>query len=191
MCCADQWPVLADEQRRTPQRWPIWAAISGRIRAVHRTRRRARRPSPGGRPFHRFEGAEPTTTLLGDLLLPCLGRPLDGWLAVGDLLLVAVAERLAGQLDPGDLIARIGGDEFVVLVAPSTGRERLVELTDRLLAALVAPIPVEGHHLSLSISIGVVEAPASGGTARLRELGCDTAQGWYYARPTEPHRLSA
>jgi diguanylate cyclase (GGDEF)-like protein/PAS domain S-box-containing protein len=84
--------------------------------------------------------------------------------SVGDQLLVAVSERLAAQVDPSDLIARIGGDEFVVLVAPSTGRDRLTELTDRLLAVLGTPIPVEGHQLSLSASIGVVEAPAGRST---------------------------
>ena len=84
--------------------------------------------------------------------------------AVGDQLLVAVARRLAAQIAPGDLIARLGGDEFVVLVAPARDRHALTELTDRLLAALAAPIPIEGHDLSLSASIGVVEAPASGST---------------------------
>ena len=84
--------------------------------------------------------------------------------SVGDQLLVAVSERLAAQVDPGDLIARIGGDEFVVLVTPSTGRGRLTELTDRLLTVLATPIPIDGHQLSLSASIGVVEAPAGSST---------------------------
>jgi diguanylate cyclase (GGDEF)-like protein len=84
--------------------------------------------------------------------------------SVGDQLLVAVSERLAAQVDPGDLIARIGGDEFVVLVTPSTGRDRLTELTDRLLTVLATPIPIDGHQLSLSASIGVVEAPAGSST---------------------------
>ncbi len=84
--------------------------------------------------------------------------------SVGDQLLVAVSDRLAAELGHGDLIARVGGDEFVVLVAPSTGREQLTALTERLLDALAVPIPIEGHHLSLSVSIGVVEAPAGGTT---------------------------
>ena len=76
---------------------------------------------------------------------------------VGDALLVAVAARLARcAADRGHLVARMGGDEFVVLVEdPADGA--LDALADALLAVLDDPVEVGEHRLSVGASIGVVE----------------------------------
>ncbi|MGX7823880.1 putative bifunctional diguanylate cyclase/phosphodiesterase [Actinokineospora sp. 24-640] len=77
---------------------------------------------------------------------------------VGDELLVAVAARLDALITaPNRLVARMGGDEFVVLVERSSGREELVGLAERILAALAEPVSIGGHRLSVSASVGVVE----------------------------------
>ncbi|GGS20122.1 putative bifunctional diguanylate cyclase/phosphodiesterase [Actinokineospora fastidiosa] len=82
---------------------------------------------------------------------------------VGDELLVAVAARLDALVTaPNRLVARMGGDEFVVLVEQSTGRDELVDLAERILAALAEPVSIGGHRLSVSASIGVVERPVAG-----------------------------
>jgi diguanylate cyclase (GGDEF)-like protein/PAS domain S-box-containing protein len=94
---------------------------------------------------------------------------LDGFAAVndslghsvGDQLLVAVAGRLRGCVrSPGETVARIGGDEFVALVADPAGLEDVTDLADRILSALARPVRVEGRDLTVRCSIGIVEGPA-------------------------------
>jgi predicted signal transduction protein with EAL and GGDEF domain len=62
----------------------------------------------------------------------------------------------------GYLLARMGGDEFVVLVERSSGTEELVSVAQSLLAALHQPLQISDHRLSVSASIGVVERPVAG-----------------------------
>jgi diguanylate cyclase (GGDEF)-like protein/PAS domain S-box-containing protein len=77
---------------------------------------------------------------------------------LGDQLLRAVGGRLDRCVSAaGRLVARIGGDEFVILIERSTGTDEVVAVADSVLAALVAPIPIGGHEFTVSASIGVVE----------------------------------
>jgi diguanylate cyclase (GGDEF)-like protein len=89
---------------------------------------------------------------------------LDGFKAVndtlghyiGDLLLAEVGDRLRRHL-PGRLVARLGGDEFVILLEDTTCTDQAIKVADAALAAVSAPICVDGHELSISASIGIVE----------------------------------
>ncbi|WP_346268262.1 EAL domain-containing protein [Streptomyces sp. SCUT-3] len=99
---------------------------------------------------------------------------LDGFKAVndslghatGDRLLVAVAERLTGCLrGPHQSVARMGGDEFTALVVDPAGPHEVTELARRFLAALAAPVHIDGRDLSVNVSIGVVESSTDGTTA--------------------------
>ncbi|MET7640616.1 EAL domain-containing protein [Streptomyces sp. NPDC005438] len=80
--------------------------------------------------------------------------------AVGDQLLVAVAERLQ-SCAPAQrhLVARIGGDEFVILTESPEHRDEITDLARQALASLATPISVDGRDLSVRASIGVVEGP--------------------------------
>jgi diguanylate cyclase (GGDEF)-like protein/PAS domain S-box-containing protein len=81
--------------------------------------------------------------------------------AIGDRLLVAVAGRLRSSIDPAEhFLSRVGGDEFVVLVRTGQGPEYLVQLANRLLAAVSAPIDIDGCRLAVSASIGIADQPA-------------------------------
>ncbi|MCX4388586.1 bifunctional diguanylate cyclase/phosphodiesterase [Micromonospora peucetia] len=80
---------------------------------------------------------------------------------VGDGLLVAMADRLRLALD-GHLVARLGGDEFVVLVEGTTGTDDAVAVAEAALAAVREPVLVDGHELSVSASIGIVERAVAG-----------------------------
>jgi diguanylate cyclase (GGDEF)-like protein len=73
----------------------------------------------------------------------------------GDRLLVLVAERLAGCLRPGDTIARIGGDEFAVLLEELREPGDAARAAQRLLDALEAPFEVRDRELYMSASIGI------------------------------------
>jgi diguanylate cyclase (GGDEF)-like protein len=77
---------------------------------------------------------------------------------VGDLLLKQVAARLQMILRSSDLLARIGGDEFIVLLQHTNNR-RTSDICDRILKTLAAPFNVEGHSIHIGISIGVALCP--------------------------------
>jgi diguanylate cyclase (GGDEF)-like protein/PAS domain S-box-containing protein len=82
---------------------------------------------------------------------------------IGDRLLLSVADRLdRGVTRSGHLVARMGGDEFVVLVGRSSGVDEMIELAERLLAALSEPFGIGNHVLTISASIGMVERAIAG-----------------------------
>ncbi|MFI0465544.1 putative bifunctional diguanylate cyclase/phosphodiesterase [Saccharopolyspora sp. 5N102] len=100
---------------------------------------------------------------------------------VGDDLLRAVADRLATAVHGDDrLVARMGGDEFVIVIQNSFGTDQAVEVADTVLDALVRPIRIGGHELSVSASIGIVERPVAGQTAA--ELMRDADVTLYWAK---------
>ncbi|MBX3285508.1 MAG: EAL domain-containing protein [Actinobacteria bacterium] len=74
----------------------------------------------------------------------------------GDKLLQEVTLRFQRALRPDDLVARVGGDEFVVLCPDLDGSEAVVRVADRLTTALVEPIDLPGGRVVVSSSIGVV-----------------------------------
>jgi diguanylate cyclase (GGDEF)-like protein/PAS domain S-box-containing protein len=82
---------------------------------------------------------------------------------IGDRLLSMVAERLGEcAAERGHLAARMGGDEFVILVEHSAGPDQLAELAEAALRTLDTPVAVGRHRLRVTASIGVVERPATG-----------------------------
>ncbi len=73
----------------------------------------------------------------------------------GDQLLRAVADRLRGCLRSGDTPARLGGDEFAILLEDAPDTAAVLEVADRVLDALHAPITIDGHQVYARASIGV------------------------------------
>ncbi len=82
----------------------------------------------------------------------------------GDAVLVDVADRLRASLRTGDELARMGGDEFTVLLRNVVDASAANHVVDRLLDALRTPFLVDGAEVRLGISIGVALA-APGATA--------------------------
>jgi diguanylate cyclase (GGDEF)-like protein len=115
--------------------------------------------------------AQATTDPVKDRRVGVCFIDLDGFKAVndrlghlvGDRLLAAVARRLAPRaIRDGYLLARLGGDEFVALVDDCPDAAAVVGVAEGILAALKQPFEVDGHRLSVSASIGIVERPATG-----------------------------
>ncbi|MFN2478539.1 MAG: putative bifunctional diguanylate cyclase/phosphodiesterase [Pseudonocardiaceae bacterium] len=80
---------------------------------------------------------------------------------VGDQLLKTVASRLTRCCGEGPLVARMGGDEFVIIVEDTAGETDVAALADKILTAMAAPIRVGEHELNVTTSIGVVEQPVA------------------------------
>ncbi len=74
--------------------------------------------------------------------------------AAGDQVLIALAQRLAAMLRPTDVLARLGGDEYGVLLQDST-EEAALAVAERMLDAVRLPLTVSGEELVLSASAGV------------------------------------
>jgi diguanylate cyclase (GGDEF)-like protein/PAS domain S-box-containing protein len=98
-----------------------------------------------------------------------LGHP------VGDVLLQTVAGRIISTLREADLVARFGGDEFVLLLSGPSGATAVSEVASKLLAAIGAPLLMEGVSISVTPSIGVALFPEHGDTAGELIKHADTA----------------
>jgi len=79
--------------------------------------------------------------------------------SAGDEVLRAVAGRLINAVRQTDTVARIGGDEFVVVLQEVGSSASVTEVTRRILAAVAEPISVADVQMQVSASIGVAHAP--------------------------------
>jgi len=80
----------------------------------------------------------------------------------GDQLLYAVSERLRICVRESDTLARVGGDEFVVILTVISDEERISSAAGKILAVISEPFIIEGQELYLTASIGVAVYPTDG-----------------------------
>ena len=84
----------------------------------------------------------------------------------GDRALIAVGERLLAVFREGDYVARVGGDEFVV-VAPGTKKSGSVaSIADKVIASFAEPLVTEEGPISVTISVGIALFPTDGRTSQ-------------------------
>ncbi len=77
---------------------------------------------------------------------------------VGDQVLVATGKRLEAAVRPGDTVARFGGDEFAVLLEGVGTHDSAAAVAERMVSSLRQPLTIDGHHVALSVSVGVAVA---------------------------------
>jgi diguanylate cyclase (GGDEF)-like protein/PAS domain S-box-containing protein len=99
----------------------------------------------------------------------------------GDAALIDVAKRLSNSIRSSDTAARFGGDEFVVLLEDLEGTETAVEVAERVLEDLRAPLMVAGKELVLRASIGISILEGDS-TASADELIRDADAAMYIAK---------
>jgi len=73
----------------------------------------------------------------------------------GDTLLAGIAKRLETSLRSEDVIARLGGDEFTVLLNGIEDAVQAADIAERMQDSLRAPLSLEGHKVSPTVSIGI------------------------------------
>ncbi|MDY0007645.1 MAG: diguanylate cyclase [Spongiibacteraceae bacterium] len=79
--------------------------------------------------------------------------------AMGDRLLRVLAEELRRCVRESDTVARLGGDEFTILLTRVSGQADAVQVADKIIAAFARPFLVDGHALSVGVSIGIALFP--------------------------------
>ena len=78
---------------------------------------------------------------------------------VGDRVLQVVANRLLACLRESDTVARIGGDEFTVLVEDMTTMESIAALAQQIIDSLSLPFPLDGREMFCTVSVGIAIYP--------------------------------
>jgi len=88
--------------------------------------------------------------------------------AAGDAMLVHASAVLRAECRDGDFVARIGGDEFVVLTTANDSQEDLAALAGRIVRRMRQPVAYEGHECRFGVSIGIARGCV--GTLEGRQL---------------------
>lgn len=180
------WDVTQDLERAEALRYAkqMAEAHSRDLEAAHRRMEHASlHDSLTGLPNRRYlDNALAAYTDNGDTNLVLLHIDLDRFKhindtkghAAGDALLVHVANLLRRNVGPGDIVARIGGDEFVVLISPAPEPEDLQEIVDRIIADAAKPMDWNGQECRSGVSVGIAE-PRPGVGARQLLVNADIA----------------
>ena len=75
--------------------------------------------------------------------------------AAGDTLLTEIADRLKHCVEGDDVVARVGGDEFVILLREVSSTQDVTAVARKLLSAIVKPLTIHGHECRVTASIGI------------------------------------
>nr|WP_322938822.1 EAL domain-containing protein [Pseudomonas sp. s4] len=104
--------------------------------------------------------------------------------AAGDRMLKDVAVRLSACVDGDDTVARMGGDEFTLLLQPRVNRDsalnRAIHVAEQILSSLARPFILEGREFFVTASIGIALAPQDGNELSQLMKNADTAM--YHAK---------
>ncbi|WP_245501385.1 putative bifunctional diguanylate cyclase/phosphodiesterase [Lichenibacterium minor] len=95
--------------------------------------------------------------------------------AAGDALLVQASKRILGEIRPADTLARIGGDEFVMILTSQPQPEKALIVATRIIEALRRPFQIEGHRIEIGASVGVSLYPDDGVNADALMRAADAA----------------
>ena len=78
---------------------------------------------------------------------------------LGDELLKAVSERLKTCVREVDTVARMGGDEFTIILEGVSSEQNILVVATRITESIGAPFELKGHHISVGVSIGITIYP--------------------------------
>ncbi|MEO5807543.1 EAL domain-containing protein [Devosia sp.] len=107
--------------------------------------------------------------------------------ATGDAMLIHAAQVLVASAKPGDFVARIGGDEFVVMTGADGGDAQLGDLAEAIVRTMSEPVNYEGHECRFGVSIGI--ATESGAVLDVKRLLIDADIALYRAKARGRNRF--
>ena len=93
----------------------------------------------------------------------------------GDQLLQQISERLSASVREEDSVARVGDDEFTLLIMKPSSVSDVTSVARKILQAVSRPINVDGHEFNITTSIGIAFYPQDGGDAESLLKNADTA----------------
>ena len=93
---------------------------------------------------------------------------------VGDMLMRAAADRLAAEAD-GAFVARIGGDEFMILMPDNARREDMLTLAERLVEVIGKELEIDDYLSQVGVSVGIAVYPDDGVDAATLLANADSA----------------
>ncbi|GAC1402313.1 MAG: hypothetical protein NVSMB64_01930 [Candidatus Velthaea sp.] len=85
--------------------------------------------------------------------------------ALGDRLLRIVGDRLRGAIRDSGVVARMGGDEFIIMIGGNPDPEALAAIADRVVHCIDQPVEMQGYEQYVTTSVGIAVYPANGGDA--------------------------
>ncbi|HYK02710.1 MAG TPA: EAL domain-containing protein [Thermoanaerobaculia bacterium] len=94
---------------------------------------------------------------------------------VGDELLREVARRLKATVREGDTVARVGGDEFTIVLQELPRGDAAAAVAQKVLRTIAEPMEISGHRLYVTTSIGITLFPDDGDDAEALLKNADTA----------------
>ncbi|MHB1286663.1 MAG: EAL domain-containing protein [Leptospirales bacterium] len=113
-------------------------------------------------------------------------KPINDYMGhhLGDELLKQVATRLLETLNPDDTVARIGGDEFVIVLHNTKDPQRVHEVAQRVKNVISRTFTINGQSLTISVSVGISMYPHDGTSFQALLVNADSAM--YYAKKKGP-----
>ena len=94
---------------------------------------------------------------------------------LGDTLLREIATRLKGSVREGDVVARVGGDEFTIVLQELEKKEDAASMAQRVLRIIAEPIDIDGQRLYITASVGITVYPEDGEDAETLLKNADNA----------------
>jgi len=107
---------------------------------------------------------------------------------MGDELLVQAAQRISARLGTADIVARMGGDEFTVVLTGAGGRDAAEQSAQQIIAALAESFQLQSEKVFVSASIGISRFPQDG--VQIEALLKHADQALYVAKGAGRNRLS-
>jgi diguanylate cyclase (GGDEF)-like protein len=95
--------------------------------------------------------------------------------AVGDKLLKQASARLWGATRETDVLARVGGDEFSLLLRPIERPSDAAAIAERIVKTMTSPFAIDGHQITIGASVGIAIAPQDGETTDVLMKNADMA----------------
>ena len=93
----------------------------------------------------------------------------------GDLVLQSIAHTLVSTVRRSDTVARIGGDEFVVVLETLGGRQDAKQVAEKILHEVARPSTINGREVKMTVSIGISFHPDNAGDAEILLRAADYA----------------